>query len=53
MLDADREGADWREVSRIVLHIDRSGSPIEPGVPSIAISREPNGRRGRDTGYYF
>src|SRR5262245_29155820 len=22
MFDADREGADWREVSRIVLHID-------------------------------
>jgi type VI secretion system activator RovC-like protein len=22
LLDADREGADWREVSRIVLHID-------------------------------
>jgi hypothetical protein len=22
MLDADREGADWREVSKIVLHID-------------------------------
>lgn len=22
MLDADSEGADWREVSRIVLHID-------------------------------
>jgi hypothetical protein len=22
MLDADKEGADWREVSRIVLHID-------------------------------
>lgn len=22
MLDADEEGADWREVSRIVLHID-------------------------------
>jgi hypothetical protein len=22
MLDADAEGADWREVARIVLHID-------------------------------
>ncbi len=22
MLDADEEGADWRDVSRIVLHID-------------------------------
>jgi hypothetical protein len=53
MLDADREGADWREVSRIVLHIDPSRSPIERGVPSTAISHEPNGRRGRDTGNCF
>jgi hypothetical protein len=22
LLDADREGADWREVSQIILHID-------------------------------
>jgi hypothetical protein len=27
MLDADREGADWREVSRIVLHIDPEREP--------------------------
>ena len=27
MLDADREGADWREVSRIVLHIDPEQQP--------------------------
>jgi Uncharacterized conserved protein (DUF2285) len=27
MLDADREGADWREVSRIVLHIDPEQEP--------------------------
>ena len=27
MLDADAEGADWREVSRIVLHIDPDHHP--------------------------
>jgi hypothetical protein len=27
MLDADAEGADWREVSRIVLHIDPAREP--------------------------
>jgi Uncharacterized conserved protein (DUF2285) len=27
MLDADAEGADWREVSRIVLHIDPERDP--------------------------
>jgi hypothetical protein len=27
MLDADAEGADWREVSRIVLHIDPEHEP--------------------------
>lgn len=27
MLDADQEGADWREVSRIVLHIDPEREP--------------------------
>jgi hypothetical protein len=27
MLDADAEGADWREVSRIVLHIDPDHYP--------------------------
>ena len=27
ILDADREGADWREVSRIVLHIDPEQEP--------------------------
>jgi hypothetical protein len=27
MLDADRERADWREVSRIVLHIDPEQEP--------------------------
>ena len=27
MLDADAEGADWREVSRILLHIDPQQEP--------------------------
>jgi hypothetical protein len=27
MLDADQEGADWREVARIVLHIDPEREP--------------------------
>jgi hypothetical protein len=53
MLDADQEGADWREVSRIVLHIDPEHEPDRARVPSRAISREPNGRRGRDTGNCF
>jgi hypothetical protein len=28
ILDADAEGADWREVSQIVLHIDPRREPI-------------------------
>ena len=27
MLDANADGADWREVSRIVLHIDAEREP--------------------------
>jgi len=27
LLDADTEGADWREVARIVLHIDPDQEP--------------------------
>ncbi len=27
LLDADQEGADWREVARIVLHIDADRAP--------------------------
>ncbi len=27
LLDADADGADWREVARIVLHIDPSNEP--------------------------
>jgi hypothetical protein len=43
MLDADAEGADWREVSRIVLHIDLITMSCALAVPSIAILRAPNG----------
>jgi hypothetical protein len=28
ILDADAEGADWREVTQIVLHIDREREPL-------------------------
>jgi len=28
LLDADAEGADWREVTRIVLHIDPEREPV-------------------------
>jgi len=27
LLDADAEGADWREVAKVVLHIDPDGEP--------------------------
>ena len=27
VLDADQEGADWRDISRIVLHIDPAREP--------------------------
>jgi hypothetical protein len=43
MLDADAEGGDWREVSRIVLHIDLITMSCALAVPSIAILRAPNG----------
>jgi len=28
LLDADAKGADWREVARIVLHIDPDREPV-------------------------
>ena len=49
MLDADAEGADWREVSLIVLHIDPDQDVERPAVPSTATSRAPNGCREKDT----
>jgi hypothetical protein len=43
LLDADAVGADWRDVARIVLHLDpeRESDPL--GGRSTAIYREPNG----------
>jgi hypothetical protein len=32
MLDADAEGADWREVARIVLHLDPDREPDAAGL---------------------
>jgi hypothetical protein len=49
MLDADKEGADWREVSRIVLHIDPIAITIERGKPSTHILRGRNGWRDLGT----
>ena len=36
LLDADAQGADWREVARVVLHIDPNMNLIAPGGRSIA-----------------
>ena len=41
MLDADAEGADWREVARIELHIDPDRKPDRR--PSRATLLAPNG----------
>ena len=43
LLDADEEGADWREVARIVLRLDPEREPDRAGGRSIAICRAPNG----------
>lgn len=43
MLDADAEGADWREVSRIILRIDRNVSQRALGPRSKAILSARNG----------
>jgi hypothetical protein len=41
LLDADAVGADWREVARVVLHLDMN--LIAPGGYLRAIYRAPNG----------
>jgi len=41
MLDADAEGADSREVSRIVLHVDPERDPDRARGHSTVISRGP------------
>jgi hypothetical protein len=33
LIDADAEGADWREVTRIVLHIDPTSEPVRARRP--------------------
>ena len=43
LLDADAEGADWREVARIVLHLDPEHDPVALGGRSTAIYHGPNG----------
>ena len=37
LLDADAEGADWREVARLVLHIDPELEPDRARLRSIPI----------------
>jgi hypothetical protein len=49
MLDADAEGADWREVAGSSCTSIRTASLIERGGPSIVTSRAPNGFQGMDT----
>jgi hypothetical protein len=43
LLDADAQGADWRDVARVVLHLDPSTNQIALGGRSTAIYRAPNG----------
>src|SRR3984893_5600176 len=37
LLDAERDGADWQEVARVVLQIDPSGSQVGRAGPGKAI----------------
>ena len=43
LLDADADKADWREVARLVLHIDPNATRSAHAKPSIAIWLAPNG----------
>jgi hypothetical protein len=43
LLDADAEGADWREVAAIVLELDVAKDPSGPDSHGRAISRGANG----------
>ena len=43
LLDADAEQADWREVARIVLHIDPENDPVRASMHSTAIWPVQNG----------
>ena len=43
MLDANAEGADWREVAQIVLHINPDREPDRARQAFESISPAPNG----------
>ena len=43
LLDAEADGADWRDVAQIVLHLDPERDSIAPGGRLRAISRAPSG----------
>ena len=43
LLDAEADGAEWAEVTRIVLHIDASDEPERARRAFRAIWRVPNG----------
>ena len=43
LLDAERDGADWTEVARIVLHRDPLARRREPAAASTVIWRARNG----------
>jgi hypothetical protein len=43
LLDAEKEGADWREVAKLVLHIDPVTGPSAPGKPGKLIWPGPAG----------
>jgi hypothetical protein len=51
ILDADADGADWREVSRIVLHIDAEREPDRRGMRVIVI-QDCRARRSPSTSGY-
>ena len=53
MLDANAKGADWREVSRIVLHIDAERETDRARRAMTVTSHAPDGSRRSDTGSCF
>jgi hypothetical protein len=53
LLDANADGADWREVSRIVLHIDAEREPDRARRAFTVISLAPDGCRESHIGNCF
>jgi hypothetical protein len=53
LLDAEFDGADWRDVARIVLHINPEHESDRARRASRAIYRAPNGWRSMATGTYY